>query len=119
MAVYLVNSHIDLCIALQNVIEDYQRDHVQQPRIVITEEQVLHSHFSVQDMAKLLQCSAKTVYRRIQEFGFTSYLHSVVSDVSLESIVSLFVQQHPMNGPLKITGNKSTQTKSKGQPSTC
>lgn len=105
----------DISHSLQNVIENYQRDRVQQrgrPKIVITEEQILqllHSHFSVQDMAKLLQCSTKTVYRRIQEFGFTSYLHSVVSDVSLDSIVSLFAQQHPMNGHRMLVGHLRSQ----------
>ncbi len=78
------------------------------PKMVITEDQLIqlfNSHFTVSDIAKKLQCSPRTIYRRIQEFGLANYLHSVVSDVDLDCIVSRFVQCHPMSGHRMLVGH--------------
>ncbi len=66
------------------------------PKMVITEDQLiqlLNSHFSVPDISRMLQCSRRTIYRRIQEFGLSNSLHSVVSDSDLD-----LIQCHPMSG---------------------
>ncbi len=76
--------------------------------MVITEDQLiqlLNSHFSVQDISKMLQCSPRTIYRRIQEFGLANSLHSIVSDIDLDVIVSEFVQCHPMSGYRILIGH--------------
>jgi len=59
----------------QMIFNKIQLDHTQprgRPKIAITQDQILqliHCNFSVQDIANLLQCSTKTVYRLIEEFG--------------------------------------------------
>ena len=78
------------------------------PKMVITEDQLiqlLNSHFSVPDISRMLQCSRRTIYRRIQEFGLSNSLHSVVSDSDLDLIVSEFVQCHPMSGHRILIGH--------------
>ena len=60
--------------------------------------ELLQSHFSVVDMAKLFGCSPKTVYRRIHELGIMAALHSSLTDGDLDNIVQTFVLAHPNCG---------------------
>ena len=66
--------------------------------------ELLQSHFSVVDIAKLFGCSPKTVYRRIHEFGMMAVLHSSLTDGDLDNIVQTFVLAHPNCGEWMLVG---------------
>ncbi len=65
--------------------------------------ELLQSHFAIIDIAKLFGCSAKTIHRRIREFGLT--VHSSISDRDLDNIFERFTQVHPANGQRMLFGH--------------
>ncbi len=69
------------------------------PQIHISEDQLtmlLDLHFSIRDMAALLQVSPDTVRRRIHQFGLQGLAGcSHMTDVELDTITKEYVEAHP------------------------
>ena len=78
------------------------------PLIHIPEEQLallLSFNFSPGRIADMLQCSAKTVSRRIVEFGLEEMRqYSTLSDSQLDEITAEFVHNNPNSGQISYDG---------------
>ena len=105
----LVQAVVDVVQAVQNHHDIVQ--HTAKPRgrpqIDISEEQLTmlwELHFSIQDMAGLLQASPDTV-RRIHQFvlqGLTGYSHMI--DRDLDTITKEYMEAHPKCGSRSYVG---------------
>ena len=100
--------------SLEYILQCHQRQENNQirgrgrPKLQFSEGQLvelLHSHFSIVDIANLFGCSTRTVHRRIHEFGLAGAVHSNISDRDLDSIVEGFVQAHPRSGQRLLVGH--------------
>ncbi len=102
----VIESTVEVVAFLEQLVDDLRRQHTctcgrGSPKLGITEEQLLdllHSDFSVCDIAALFGCSTKTIRRRVEEFGLSVTLHSNLSDSELDNVVCSFVYAHPANG---------------------
>ena len=78
------------------------------PQIHISEDQLtmlLELHFSIRDMAALLQVSPDTVRRRIHQFGLQGLAgYSHMTDVELDTITKEYVEAHPNCGSRSYAG---------------
>ena len=89
-----------LCNSLQNFIDCEMRAHRKgRPCIPIHKEQLqslLGYHYSLVDIGKILSVSAKTIRRRILEYGLEEEASfSSVSDEDLDTLTQSFVSDHP------------------------
>lgn len=78
------------------------------PAFDITETQLalfLDHHFKICDIARLLNVSARTIRRRIIQFGLEDVAsYSTMSDAELDEITRDFVHQHPHSGRRSYAG---------------
>ena len=78
------------------------------PLIPIPEEQLellLSFSFSPHSIANMLQVSAKTVYRRISEYGLLEmHEYSTLDDTELDVLTEDFVHYHPNSGQISYDG---------------
>ena len=78
------------------------------PLIHIPEEQLvllMSFNFSPGRIADMVQCSAKTVRRRIVEFGLEEMRqYSTLSDSQLDEITAEFVHNYPNSGQISYDG---------------
>ena len=106
----LVQAVVDVLQAVQNHHDILQ--HTARPRgrplIHISEQQLtmlLDFHFSIRDMAALLQVSPDTVRRRIHQFGLQGLAgYSHMTDVELDTISKEYVETHPNCGSRSYAG---------------
>ena len=105
----------DVLELLEGFWEDFKRQQAMQslprqrgrPRLQIHEDQLLEllqSHFTVVDIAKLYGCSPKTIYRRLNQFGLMATLHTNITDGDLDNIVESFVLARPTSGQRMLIG---------------
>ena len=82
------------------------------PTICVTEPQLrnlLELHFSQVEIASLFGCSARTVRRRILEYGLQEIIeYSIINDEDLDEIVSTFVADFPCAGQKTLAGYLSS-----------
>eukprot|EP00731_Ephydatia_muelleri_P001383 Em0001g1383a len=77
------------------------------PRIELEEEKLrflIENGFKVQDIAIMLDCSLRTLERRLQELGITSRAYSRISDDELDLIVSQIKHCSQSCGEKLVTG---------------
>ena len=82
------------------------------PRIDIREEQLrflVESGFRLQEIASLLNCSTRTIQRRLLELQITSQHFSHISDCDLDQIVRAFNALHPQCGERVVMGHLRSQ----------
>ena len=104
-----VSSIQDLVASMENVVTReccfIQRG---RPRIDISDEQLLlllRNDFNLADMAGILNCSIRTVQRRLQERGLDRrQRYSVIADVDIDNQVSAIQSMHPESGCRMIDG---------------
>ena len=78
------------------------------PALDIPEDQLsmlLEHHFSIADIARMMNVSARTVRRRILQYGLESYTeYSALTDSQLDEITSQFVHANPFSGRVSYQG---------------
>ena len=77
------------------------------PRIELEEEKLrflIENGFKVQDIAIMLDCSLRTLERRLQELGITSRAYSRISDDEVDLIVSQIKHCSQSCGEKLVTG---------------
>ena len=101
---------IGAVVATVQQILDESRCHRRQgrPKVPVREDQLvtlLELQFSNQDIANLLQVSARTVRRRIIEYGLVEdYSFSTIGDTDFDAITRQFVDSHPNSGERSLSG---------------
>ena len=82
------------------------------PCLSITKDQLqylLDQQFTQSDIAKMLGCSARTIHRRILQFGLSGLCtYSTISDTELDEVVEDFVTSVPTAGCKTLAGHLST-----------
>lgn len=81
--------------------------HRGRPRLQIMEEQLVflvESGFQVGVIASLMNCSRRTIQRRLLEFGITSHHFTHVSDFDLDQVIREINSLHPQSGERVIRG---------------
>ena len=74
---------------------------VGRPALQIQEHQLrflLENHFKITDISALFGCSARTIQRRIRDFGIEPYRFSDISEAHLDEIVTEMIQLQPSYG---------------------
>lgn len=96
--------------------DEMQRDirrSVGRPAIRITElelRNLLELHFSQAEIAKLFGCCARTIRRRILEYGLEGIIeYSTIDDQDLDDIVTNFVADFPCAGQKTLAGYLNSQ----------
>ena len=78
------------------------------PAIDIPEDQLamlLEHHFSIADIARMMSVSARTVRRRVLQYGLeSSTAYSDLSDSQLDEITAHFVHNNPYSGRVSYEG---------------
>ena len=78
------------------------------PMLRIDDEDLLliyHHDFTVKDMLQLLNCSTKTIQRRLRSIGLSRRgRYSDLSDAELDEMVAGIQQNHPNRGCVFIEG---------------
>lgn len=108
-----IDATIEMAQTLERLIYGFQRRQAipsprGRPKLQIAQGQLvelLQSHFSVLDIARLFGCSPKTIYRRMHEYGIMDALHSFLTDGDLDRIVERFVLAHPNCGQRMLVGH--------------
>ena len=106
----LAQAVVDVVQAVQNHHDILQRTARPRgrPQIHISEEQLamlLELHFSIRDMAAMLQVSPDTVRRRIHQFGLQGLTgYSDMTDGDLDTITREYVETHPNSGSRLYAG---------------
>lgn len=99
--------HIRSSILEQNLIRCRGR-----PPICIPEQALstlLEQEFTQVEIAKMLGCSAKTVSRRMAEFGLSRFAqYTQITDAELDTLVKDFVSNFPTAGQKTLAGHLST-----------
>lgn len=89
-------------------LNDAQNRHAGRPAVVIPEEQLvslLEHHFTVADIGRLLGVSARTIRRRILQYGLEeNATHSNLSDAQLDEITREYVHNNPHSGRQSYAG---------------
>lgn len=102
----VLESTSELVAFLEHLFESYQRQKLTRdrgrPKLSITKERLLQSHFSIHDVAALFGCSTRITHRRVAEFGHAGVSHCVLSD---SDFVRNFVQVHPANEQRILVGH--------------
>ena len=86
--------------------------HRGRPRLQIMEEQLLflvESGFQVGVIASIMNCSRRTIERRLVEFGITSHQFTHISDYDLDQVVGEINSLHPQSGERVIRGHLRSQ----------
>lgn len=82
------------------------------PRLTISEIQLsslLEQEFTQVEIARMLGCSARTIHRRIVEFGLDRFIqYNVISELQLDELVADFVANFPTAGQKTLAGHLST-----------
>ena len=91
------------------------------PRVVISREMLdylIGNHFTVHQVAQLLQTSTSTVRRRMREFGITvRSTYSLINDLQLDTLVRELQNQYPncgyrlMKGHLAAMGHRIQESR--------
>ena len=96
--------------------DEMQRDirrSIGRPAIRITElelRNLLELHFSQAEIAKLFGCCARTIRRRILEYGLEGIIeYSTIDDQDLDDIVTNFVADFPCAGQKTLAGYLNSQ----------
>ena len=83
------------------------------PQVHISEEQLimlLDLHFSIRDIASMLQVSPDTVRRRINQYGLQGITgYSPLTDGDLDAITTQYVETHPNSGSRSYAGYLRSQ----------
>ena len=95
-------------INVQNLLDEQTRRQRGRPCIDIPEEQLallLEHRFSNTDIARLLNVSARTIRRRILQYGLENLsAHSCLPDFQLDEMTRSFVHLHPHSGRRSYQG---------------
>lgn len=107
----LVNSISDVVVSVQSEVDrrSFQpRRGRGRPAIDIPEQQLrvlLEHHFTTADIGRMLHVSARTIRRRILQYGLESVVQfSDLSDDQLDGITAQFVHTHPFCGRVSYQG---------------
>lgn len=91
-----------------SLLDEIQHPVQGRPRLDITDQQLQFlcgSDFSLKDMAFMLNCSVRTVQRRLQELGLgRRQRYSTLSDTVLDQQVISINDRHPNSGCRMIEG---------------
>ena len=95
--------------AIQHLADESHRHHVRgRPEIPIAEEHLatlLEHHFTVRAIATMFNVSARTIRRRITQYGLDDDLTpSDISDSQLDAITLQFTATHPNSGQRTLDG---------------
>ena len=94
--------------AIEDDMQISSRRNVGRPAIRITEPELrnlLELHFSQVEIAKLYGCCARTIRRRILEYGLQEIIkYSYIDDQDLDNIVVNFVADFPCAGQKTLAG---------------
>ena len=96
-------STVTYTLFLQALVDFEQQKHQKgRPAITIPETQLallLEHHFTLADIARMLQVSPRTVRRRIIQYGLEEEAsYSELTDSQLDEITRNFVHEHPYSG---------------------
>lgn len=108
----------ELLVAVQDIVNDLEVILLSQrrigglrtrgrPRLTITREklvQLFDAHFKIVDIAQLIGCSCKAIYRRMQEFELTQMQWTRISDGELDVFVTQFIEEHLNSGYCMLIG---------------
>ena len=90
------------------LLETYRSGLVGRPKFVIPRTQLLYlieNRFTIARIAKMLGVSERTVYRRMNEFGFSvSEQYANLTDDDLYTLISEIQEEFPMCGNRQMTG---------------
>lgn len=106
---HMVSSVRELVSMMEDlVINEYRVATPGRPRIGISNQQLLllsRHDFQLSDMAALLNCSVRTVQRRLAEHGVSRrQRYSTLSDAEIDDQVSVIQSMHPNSGYRMIGG---------------
>ena len=105
----LIQAVSDVYVSVQNEIDAVSRTQMRgHPSYDISEEHLtalLDHHFKTTDIARLFNVSARTIRRRIIQYGLEEVVtYSKLSDTQLDDITQSFVHHHPHSGRRSYDG---------------
>ena len=116
-SVYMLASPVvqalqELIQLMNSAIEEEEVCRSGRPRIVIREEQLrflIENDFHIADIARLFQCSRRTIERRMAELSLRSCDFTVISDADLDQRVEGILSLHPQCGEKTVSGHLRSQ----------
>ena len=99
--------HVQSALSNQTLHRHRGRPSLEIPEHVLSD--LLEQEFTQTEIARLLGCSARTVHRRILQFGLSSTTqYSAISDGELDKLVKEFASNFPNAGQKTLCGHLST-----------